>query len=509
MSATRRSPWFVIAVLALGTGLVLSGLATYAVFTTTSKIGAGLRARLPLVHGVLVGSLLVQLVALGWTLRTRHVRVPSRVLMYVLVAATVAFLGFLQPFWKLYFDITTCLAFGAFAGLVLVGPWLGHWLPNRALRLLDLVCFNLCALVLLAEFGLRTFQAFRPTPLLTQVDSSMLDRLDRYRLRPGELHMGFPANGKGYYDDRREPKKPGETLVASIGDSFSIGVVPHALHFTTVAERALRDVRIDNIGAGGIGPSEYIHLLKHDALPLHPDAVVVCLFVGNDVVEAGKARVAHRTLRRFFDRGNILLYLLPRRLARLAGERKFREGTLGSVQGQNAARATTKAEIAAHFPWVYDPLLEQGTFSKARFLAIELERVRGVQDWNARKAYPKLAADIRELQQLCGSTPLLFLLIPDEYQVEDELWDELTMADDTEPVLRDIAQREIRARLDAAKLPYVDLLPKLRRVPKLSDGKRHVYHLRDTHFNTRGNAVAGKALAKALADLLHVQRRVR
>ena len=49
--------------------------------------------------------------------------------------------------------------------------------------------------------------------------------------------------------------------------------------------------------------------------------------------------------------------------------------------------------------------------------------------------------------------------------------------------------------LDAHRVPLLDLLPVLRAVPAELDGARHLYHLRDTHFNVRGNRVAGTAIA--------------
>ena len=54
-------------------------------------------------------------------------------------------------------------------------------------------------------------------------------------------------------------------------------------------------------------------------------------------------------------------------------------------------------------------------------------------------------------------------------------------------------------------IPTVDLLPPLLAVEPLADGRRHLFHLRDTHFNARGNDVAGKALAEGLRALLGLE----
>ena len=58
------------------------------------------------------------------------------------------------------------------------------------------------------------------------------------------------------------------------------------------------------------------------------------------------------------------------------------------------------------------------------------------------------------------------------------------------------------ARMEGGRPKCPSMTASCRRaVPPLTDGWRHVYHLRDTHFNVRGNRVAGEALAQALAEL--------
>ena len=38
--------------------------------------------------------------------------------------------------------------------------------------------------------------------------------------------------------------------------------------------------------------------------------------------------------------------------------------------------------------------------------------------------------------------------------------------------------------------------------PPMADGHRHLYHIRDTHFNARGNRIVGEALAGFLRNQL-------
>ncbi len=98
----------------------------------------------------------------------------------------------------------------------------------------------------------------------------------------------------------------------------------------------------------------------------------------------------------------------------------------------------------------------------------------------------------------CGARPFGVLLIPDEFQVEDALWAELEL----EGLERDRPQRLLAAELGRRGIPVLDLLPVLRGTAALGDGRRHVYHLRDTHWNARGNRAAGEALAGFVRGLL-------
>jgi hypothetical protein len=103
-----------------------------------------------------------------------------------------------------------------------------------------------------------------------------------------------------------------------------------------------------------------------------------------------------------------------------------------------------------------------------------------------------------EMRRACGATPFGVLLIPDEFQVEDETWRLASAVPDGERFDRDQPQRVLSRWLAEQGIPCLDLLPALRAVPPMPDGRRHLYHLRDTHFNARGNAVAGHELARFL-----------
>lgn len=106
------------------------------------------------------------------------------------------------------------------------------------------------------------------------------------------------------------------------------------------------------------------------------------------------------------------------------------------------------------------------------------------------------------MRRLAGSIPILVTLIPDEYQVDDDLWRRLR-ADPSLPNMdRDYPQTRLRPLLESQGFPVLDLLPVLRAEPPFEDGRAHLYVLRDSHLNVRGNLAVGRALAAFVAPHL-------
>jgi hypothetical protein len=291
--------------------------------------------------------------------------------------------------------------------------------------------------------------------------------------------------------------EPGVPVVACLGDSFGVGVVPHHLHYTTLAERELGRVEIYDVAVVNAGPREYLRLLQREALPLAPRLVVVALFLGNDIEDA--ARPAPSLLASWTDPDEILIRVLPRRLRAVASEREAggalaREGRADQAFGVPPSRALDAAEIERRLPWLADPLREPPLGSRERFLYVERSRTAFTLPENEPRFEPLFRA-LEELRAAARPAPIACLLIPDAFQVDDQLWGELR-ADLPARAERDLPQRTVTRWLDAHDFPYVDLLPRLRAQAPLGDGGLHLFHANDTHFNARGNAVAGHALAE-------------
>jgi hypothetical protein len=188
-------------------------------------------------------------------------------------------------------------------------------------------------------------------------------------------------------------------------------------------------------------------------------------------------------------------------MRKMAEERRLlgRRGRVAEIPGMEVLgrRVEDPAVTAKNLPWLADPMLEIGSFSVVNFRAGEASRARenctaGPEE--LRNFFGALLA----MKSAASSTPICVLLIPDEFQVEDAVWNDVLEDTRGTSLDRDHPQRVLLPWFAEHGIEVLDLLPILRQVPLLADGRRHLYHLRDTHFNARGNRAAGEALAKFL-----------
>ena len=421
----------------------------------------------------------------------------TRVLLIAPGLAGLGFLALVPRYQRLWLQLALAPLAGILALCVLAELASLRWPPLRA-RVLRALALSLALGPWLLEGTLRLYCAWHPSPLFVRGGESAGRVLEQNRPAPGTLRFGAPCNTHGHYDEEFVRRRAGETRLALIGDSFSQGIVPLELHYSRLAERILR-WPVDNLGIAGIGLPEYEELLLREALPLDPSAVVVALFVGNDLDLPAPEPARDAWLAGWLDRRNVLFWILPQRLARLRSEAR-RSGGAARVAGEREA-ADLSRSLEQRYPWLGDPLREQPTISPRVYL--ELERSRAAQACGLRAdELERALAILVRMRAECGARPFAVLLIPDEFQVEDELWS----AVGAEGLERDRPQRLLVERLRALGIPVLDLLPVMRAVPPLADGGRHLYHLRDSHWNVRGNRVAGEALAGFARTLVEAPR---
>ncbi|MFH0911104.1 MAG: hypothetical protein V1918_06340, partial [Planctomycetota bacterium] len=100
---------------------------------------------------------------------------------------------------------------------------------------------------------------------------------------------------------------------------------------------------------------------------------------------------------------------------------------------------------------------------------------------------------------------MFVVLIPDEYQVNDLLYERLMaekLIEETGRYDRNRPQREIQEFCSKQGLSVLDLLPVLRDAER----KANTYHIQDTHWNMHGHDVAARAIADALSQCLEKEK---
>jgi hypothetical protein len=212
-------------------------------------------------------------------------------------------------------------------------------------------------------------------------------------------------------------------------------------------------------------------------------------------------------MQRWLDAERLLAVLVPRRQLRLMSE-GMAEARPADAEapavadvpagGDRAPPSTDREALLEAFPWLADPMRELAGFSLEGFARLEQNRAWAVCHPDEPPAWARIQDLLLNMRSLCGEVPFAVMLIPDEFQVEDHVWAMATDVPGGKALERDLPQRVLGAWLAEQGIPCLDLLPVLRAVPPLEDGRRHLYHLRDTHFNARGNEAAGLALAEFL-----------
>lgn len=421
----------------------------------------------------------------------------------------VAAVGFLP------FCITTCLVvwelfpewspqlmwhFGAAVSVPagwMIDCWLVHphpekkWLSRKVFRLADTGLSGLIWTACGLEILLGIYIASHPSPLF--FDSAVTTaRIRAHRSPPGYPYFDFRCNSGGYYDTEFFISGPNDLVIAVLSDSFGFGRVPYRKNFVTVAEERVREgigggyrrVALHNFGIPCMEMPEYAHLLETEVLQTRPARVVLNLFAGNDIEGLHPAKTRRLHL------GNWWIFRVPQRLFRLSREPGFLEdsGRFGTaVDGE-----------------IDPPGPEQPTFSDEAFMEIEMQRlpVCNPSDPGTAARYEAFFRALDYFHRRLGDR-LAVTIIPDEFQVNDTLYAGLlSRTGPTFDCVRDLPQRRIGDFCANRGIPVLDFLPVLREAER---GGR-TYLPQDTHWNERGNRIAGERLGAFLIGLIESSR---
>jgi hypothetical protein len=335
-----------------------------------------------------------------------------------------------------------------------------------------------------------------------------MDPFSHHRPRPGYRSDDgvVRVNSLGYRDEEEFPreKPPGERRILFLGDSFVFGGYrPAAETFVGRCARAIAavasGVRAINASCPEWGTRHEAAALEHHDLPLSPDVVVLCFYVGNDLFdnlseEPYEVEVA----------GDGTLTLTKRE------QQSLRKRILAHSRLYQLYDSTAFATWLRHPFGVEDNFQRPPNSSRLREdTYYELERRdlevcrRGAADRppldEAWRLTEQFLAKIATLAAGAGAKTSL-VVIPDEAQVDEGLRAELARRFHLDEKDFDLDQPQRRLAEIARRLglPLVDLLPAFREKGR----KGGLYEPVDTHWNGAGQALAADLVAPGLVLLL-------
>jgi lysophospholipase L1-like esterase len=325
---------------------------------------------------------------------------------------------------------------------------------------------------------------------------------------PYDVQYGFVLNSRSF---RTREVASGSGFdgvrIVALGDSFTFasGGLPHEHHWTTALERRLarrreQAVQVLRLGVPGTGPAFQLRLWQLEAAGLKPGAVVLGFFVGNDFTDhqgdCGELCGGERSLVADLASSSALVRA-GRNLIRIRRARAGRQTTPAA----DLSPGLKPGEPVPGYRDDFDP--DKPSFRREEFVAIEARRMALCLRSEAAAFESLLARVSPEVLQLVAEVEhtgarCIVMMIPDQYQVDDGLVDEVLKATGNRREDYDIErpQRRLAEILEAEGVEVLDLLP----VFRAKAGRGPFYRPSDTHWNRAGNRVAAAALADALGS---------
>lgn len=333
---------------------------------------------------------------------------------------------------------------------------------------------------------LRTPERYR-LPLLQRSawgGFSLRPGLDlRVRVEGGEAHIVTDASGRRVSASAVRPG-PARGRIALVGDSFTFGewARDYERTFAGVLGALLREWEIRNYGVPSYGLLEALDSIANEIAPTVPDWIVLVVYTGNDFSDTyiGRERYRLEAGTAVWDSAVVESAVGPRPQAAVAAPaRRLLETSRAFVFFERTAYAIRKRHLAPRlreFGVPGDPM-EPNYWSRTDappHMQAAVESVRTA---------------IESIRVACGDANLAIVALPHAAQVYarlprgarfDTRWPQLH--------LEAFARRE--------NLPYLDLLPVLRRYALESESP--LFCRGDPHLNDTGHHVVGVALARFL-----------
>ncbi len=362
-----------------------------------------------------------------------------------------------------------------------------YWCGRPGLLRIDKLLLSLLLGLVMVEGSLQLCMRFANFPFPRMGAVTPFSNLLRAPI------FGQAPNSLGY-NDREFSRDSGDSLrVVGIGDSFFVGYVPRRFGIISWTERelvaALGPVQMYNFGINANSPVEYLEVLRQQAFEYTPDAVVVGVYLGNDITE-GYEQISplYKTWYSVYQ-----IYKTMKRRRR--EQQQIDRGEYFDL---------TQLERGEREFWYAVAELPE-TRSRADFIHHEA----GHLDICARdpsskvvRAWQHTFGALTSMQSACKERglPLYLVICPDIVQTSPSFLAEVVEAEGLDAEAYDLLlpQRKLAEFCRELGIDCIDLTDAF-----LAAGDSALMHQpNDNHWSAPGNELAGKALAEALSGLL-------
>lgn len=393
---------------------------------------------------------------------------------------------------------------------------------SRWRRVILVLVVQLLVTVGILEVALRLARPHHPglrallytSTVVTEYDSATTTRelleLTVLGFSPGLDSAGFRLSSRGFRTPEYTPEPPpGTSRIVVLGDSFAFasGGLPWSLLWTTRLEGELEQrgvpAEVVSLGVPAVGPRFLARLWQLEGAALEPEVALVAFFVGNDFTDDFDQPMEVTSVEGL-ARWSLTVRLV-RNLSRLWRERRAGAARWAPSSPGAADAWPPGTEQPGYVErWRTDARLRagDGRYTEDAYLEIEEGRLRLVRD-DHRETFERFAGQVEEVLSALaasvrrhGATPVL-VIVPDEYQVNDDLRHRILERYDVPPANIDVTlpQRRLLAWCQSRGVPCLDLLPVLRAAEQQGEP---TYQLRDSHWNPAGNRRVAEAVARFL-----------
>lgn len=319
---------------------------------------------------------------------------------------------------------------------------------------------------------------------------------------------------QGFCNPPRDSYDRPQIDVIAIGDSFTWCVVvnPQATWISQIGEISGKTVY--NLGRGGIGPYDYLQILKHFGLPKQPEYVIMNIYEGNDLRDsiryvehisaARQGRVLYTDASdrstREIDIDSLIDYPVMRDSYALnfilAAVDKVYEGAKNVVLSLTGGDAPQRVNFRYRlkFPGKsVDFNLQNADESEVRS-ALGLKN--GDMDFSAFEgALSGFVALAREYGfiPIVAYSPSAYTAYADFVEFEDASLGELM------PWFSRTQRQFLHTKARELGYRFVDLTPAMQAAANDLQEKELIYHPINVHFTVKGNRIVGETLADAIS----------